>query len=129
MADYTNFPAAHPFYGGRAKRAGTGIHEDEDPITKEKEYLVADTLNRIELRIQQLERTFNQLEHEILYPGGRISTSGSVTLQVPSSGNWYLSSRIDLMASGVNVLVQKLAASGSLVSGDIPGYPFWVGDL
>lgn len=129
MADYTNFPAAHPFYGGRARRAGTGIHEDEDPITQEKEYLVADVLNRIELRIQQLERTFNQLEQEILYPGGRISTSGSVTLQVPSSGNWYLSSRIDLMASGINKICEILHASGTMVSGEVYGYPFHVGDL
>ena len=94
-----------------------------------QEIIKADYINRIELSIQRLERVMNQLEHELLYPGGRISTSGTVTEQVPSSGNWYLSSRLDLQASGINVLVQKLAASGSLVSGDIPGYPFHVGQL
>ena len=129
MSLYTNFPAQNPFYGGINLTWGTGEHEDEDDITKEVEIIKPDYFNRIEFRIQRMERVVNQLEHELLYPGGRISTSGTVTEQVPSSGNWYLSTRLDLMASGVNKILEILHASGTLVSGEVTGYPFHVGQL
>ena len=127
MALYTNFPTENPFWGGITSEYGTGLHEDMDATTGEKETIPADYLNRIELRIQRIERFLNQLEHEVLWPSGRVATSG-FSDDTPASGNYYLSSRLDRMASGMNWLVTSLVSSGSIV-GEVPYNPLYTGDM
>ena len=128
MALYTNFPAENPFHGGIIDTWGTGLHEDMDPVTRQKETLNADKLNRIELRIQRIERILNQAEHEFLYPSGSIATSGFAE-SVPASGNYYIRSRLDVQASGMNDLVQTLIDNGTIDPELISFYPYYVGDL
>ena len=128
MSTYTNFPGTNSFYGGITSTWGTGLHQDKDPVTGEEECILASYLNRVELRIQRLEYYVNQLEHELLYPSGRVATSG-YTDSVPASGEYYLGSRMDRMASGVNRVVQLLEDAGTIVGGAVSYYPFHVGTI
>lgn len=128
MSLYTNFPGQNPFYGGLTREYGTGLHVDKDITTGQVEDIKADYMNRIELRIQRLERIFNQVEHELLYPSGSIATSGYAE-SVPASGEYYIGSRIDRVASGVNRLVQQLVDTGTIPDDSVSYYPFHVGTI
>ena len=128
MALFTNFPGQNPFHGGIIDTWGTGLHEDFDPVTREKETTRADYLNRIELRIQRGERIINQLEHELLYPSGSIATSG-VAESIPSSGNFYVRSRIDVLASGLNRVIELLELGGTIPVDSVNFHPFHVGNV
>jgi len=128
MALITSFPGDYPFYGGLSKTWGTGLHVDMDSVTGRVEYLEADMLNRVEHRIQVMEYIVNQIEHELMYDSGTIATSG-YTLSVPASGEYYISSRIDRMASGFNRTIEHLIASGVIESGSVPYYPIYVGTV
>ena len=125
---YTNFPISNPFYGGLTLSFGTGQHVDRNEVTGQEEYIRADYLNRLERRIQRAERFINQIEHEILYPSGRIATSGYAD-ETPASGNYYLNSRLDRLASGVNRLIQQLVDEGNIPQDTNDFYPFSVGDM
>ena len=107
---------------------GTGLHEDVDPITNLKEFMIADYLNRVEWRIQRIEYICNQVEHEFLYPSGSIATSGVAEVE-PASGNYYVASRVDVQASGINKIIQELIEAGTLNHSSIPYYPFYVGNV
>jgi hypothetical protein len=133
VSSYTDFKSTNPFYGGISPNWGTGLHEDFDPVTEQKELIKADYLNRIENRIDRLENIFNQLESEIIYPSGTINTDGiedeSISEDVPASGEYYLTSRLDLLASGINALIDVLLEGTVIESGDVPFYPFYVGEI
>ena len=128
MARTTNFPGTNPFYGGIAPTYGTGIHQNMDANTRQKEIIKADYLNTIESRIQRIEYIVNQVEDLLTYPSGYIGTSG-INESVPASGSWYVKNNLYLLASGLNHLVQKLDESGHVVKGNVYGYPQYVGRL
>lgn len=128
MARTTNFPTTHPFYGGITPTYGTGIHADPDTTTKQVEFMKADYLNRIELRMQRAEYIINQLEDLVCYPSGTIGSSGIVE-SIPASGSWYVKNNLYVLASGLNHLIQKLDEGGYVTKGNVYGYPQYVGRL
>ena len=128
MAQSTNFPVSNPFYGGLTLSYGTAQHVDMDPVTGQVEYMPADYLNRVERRIQRIEWIINQVEHEIVYPSGSIATSG-YSEQTPASGNYYINSRIDRHASGINRVIQQLIDTGTIPKDTNDFYPFVVGNM
>lgn len=128
MALFTNFPGQNPFHGGIIDTWGTGLHENLNSVTRQSEAMEADYLNRIELRVQRAEYLINQVEHELLYPSGSIATSG-VAESIPSSGNFYERSRIDVLASGMNRLIELLEAGGTIPVDSVNFHPFYVGNV
>jgi len=121
LADHTNFPADYPFYGGISPAYGTGLHEDRDSTTGKVEPIKADYINRIEYRIANLEYIVNQIEHEILYPSGSIDTT--LDVDIPASGEYYLTSRIDMLASTLNSLIDRLETHALITPDDVPYHP------
>jgi hypothetical protein len=52
-----------------------------------------------------------------------------ISEDVPASGEYYLTSRLDILASGLNALVEILIDNSTINTGDIPYYPFYVGEI
>lgn len=129
MALVTSFPGEYPFYGGIAPAWGTGIHEDYDPLIRKGEVYNADMVNRVEKRIERIEDIVHQVEHEFLYPSGSVATSG-IAESVPASGNYYVRSRLDECASGINRLIEALVAEGTIPGDTFSAYyPIYVGTV
>lgn len=135
MADYTDLKSDNPFYGGIAPTWGVGLHEDVDTTVNPPlvEVIKADYINRIENRIDRLENIFNQMEHELLYPSGAINEDDIedelISEDVPASGEYYLTSRLDILASGLNTLIELLIDNSTIDASDVVYYPYYVGEI